>query len=419
MYRESTENFEESVVRIIKSFTHEKSILPSQYYRCGINQLYIDFRMDGLKAIHQRNHNEAFESLRTALAISKKLHGERDARTALIQFNFSSLLLAIGKLEKAMVYANDALEIFQEVYGLESPPVARCFNTIGDIYQRKDDFNKALETYKKASQISKNFCSFYEVRINTFEKIAMVQGLMHNHRKALKYLQIAKKLSEKVLGSHHPRIANLLLQMGAINEHQGRVDDSLTNYEEGKTILCRTGVDGYQDLATILCNIGDIQRERGLVDKATTHYEQSLHIHENLCALNLDSSRVYMGLGFCCRSKEMHSAAIKYFAQAKCIREKQFHHTHLDLAETYYQLGMAYYDNGSYDESIEYLERTRHICEKEKGREYCEESNSTMLAQVYETICFAYESKGNYEHSQKYFRLYKNVLDSPQKNVTD
>ena len=115
----------------------------------------------------------------------------------------------------------------------------------------------------------------------------------------------------------------------------------------------------------------------------------------------------------------MHSVAIKYFAKAKCIREKQLHHTHLDLAETYYQLGMAYYDNGDYDESIEYLERTRQICEKEEGREYCVESHSTMLAQVYETICFAYENKGNYEHSQKYFQLYKNVLDSSLKNVTE
>lgn len=414
MYRESTENFEENVIGIIKSLDYEKRVFTTQDCNCRINPLYVDFRMDGMKALHQRQYNEAFESLHTALAISKKLFGEKDSKTALIHANFSSLLLAIGKFDKAMVYAKNALEIFQEVCGLESPPVARCFYTIGDIYQRKDDFNKALETYKKASQISKNFRRSYEVLINTFEKIAIVHGLMHNHRKSLKYLQMARKLSEQVLGSPHPKNANLLLQMGAINEHQGFADECLMNYEEGKAILCQTGVDRHPDLATILCNIGDIQRGRGLIDKAKTNYEQSLHIYESLGTKNLDSSRVYMGLGYCCRSKELHSEAIKYFTNAKSIREKQLHYIHLDLAETYHQLGMAHYDSGHYDKSIENLEKTRQIYEKEESQEYYKDSLSTMLAQVYETICFAYESNGNYEHSQKYFQLYKNVLDTSQ-----
>lgn len=413
-YRESTKNFEEDVITIIKCLDYEKLVFTSQDCNCRINPLYVDFRMDGMKALHQRQYNEAFESLHTALAISKKLFGERDSKTALIHTNFSSLLLAIGQFDKAMVYAKNALEIFQEVCGLESPPVARCFYTIGDIYQRKDDFNKALETYKKASRISKNFHRSYEVLINTFEKTAIVHGLMHNHGKALKYLQMARKLSEQVLGSPHPKNANLLLQMGAINEHQGLIDESLMNYEEGKSILCQTGEEKYPDLATLLCNIADIHRERGLNDKAITNYEQSLHIHESLGRVNLDSSRVYMGLGLCCRSKELHSEAIKYFTKAKSIREKQLHDTHLDLAETYNHLGMTYFDNGYYDKSIEYLEKARQIYEKEQSQEYYTDSHSTMLARVYETICFAYESKGNYEHSRKYFQLYKDVLDTWQ-----
>lgn len=409
MYRESTENFEAKIIRIMKSFEQENSISVPQGCHCGINSLYIDFRIDGMKALHKRKYNEAFESLRTALAIGKKIYGERNSRTALIEFNFSSLLLAMGRFNEATMYAKNALEIFQEVHGFESPTIAWCFNTLGDIYQRRDDFEKALEMYKNSSQISTNLHRFHEVLINTFEKIAMVHGLMHNHHKSLKYLKIARNLSELVLGSHHPRVANLLLQMGAINEHRGLIDEALKNYEEGKTILSQTGVEKYPDLATLLCNIGDIHRERGLVEKASENYEQSLYINESLGRMSLDSSRVYMGLGFCYSSKELHSEAIKYFTQGKIIREKQLQHNHLDLAEAYHHLGMAYYDNGHYDKSIEYLEKTRQIYEKEQSQE-CKDSHiNVILAQVYETICFAYESKGNYKHSQKYFQLFKNV----------
>ena len=58
-----------------------------------------------------------------------------------------------GDYAKALEHYNKSLEIRTKIKGADSIDVAQTLNNIGNLYQNKGDYAKALENYNKCLEI--------------------------------------------------------------------------------------------------------------------------------------------------------------------------------------------------------------------------------------------------------------------------
>ncbi len=101
------------------------------------------FEIGGIK-IKQNKYAEA----NAYYSESVRLHPENSMYISGLGLTFKTL----GKLEEALGYYKQALEIDQKAYG-ENTDTARDLNNIAGIWDAKQDYKKALEYYKQAEAI--------------------------------------------------------------------------------------------------------------------------------------------------------------------------------------------------------------------------------------------------------------------------
>jgi len=153
--------------------------------------------------------------------------------------------------------------------------VSYCFNNLGLLYKRKNNFEKALEYYFKSLKLGE--------KINNLERVASASNnigniyeTFENFSKAIKYYTISLN-SEKSIGNSIG-IAKTLGNIGVIYRKQGAYNKSLNNYHQALIIYNK--VNEPYETATILNNISNVYLNLNQLDKALDYSEKALKIAE-------------------------------------------------------------------------------------------------------------------------------------------
>ena len=111
-----------------------------------------------------------------------------------------------------MEYHNKALDIRENVFGIEHPDVATSYNSIGGVYAVQGDYPKALEHYSKALDIlEKVFGNEHPNVALSYRNIGYVFYSQGNYPKAMEYTNKALIILEKVLGTRHPETKQTMI----------------------------------------------------------------------------------------------------------------------------------------------------------------------------------------------------------------
>ena len=181
---------------------------------------------------------------------------------------------------EALYIARDT-KIMLGVAGGDDYTRAHLLNTLGTLFDRKGDYDKALDYYRQAMLIrEKTLGSDHPEVAKSLNNIGLVYWNRGEYNQTLAYHQQALAIKEKALGPEHPGVALSLNNLGGVFQKQGKYKKALEYYQKALAIKEKALGKGHLGVALTLNNIGGVFQERGHYNRALDHYRRAMAILE-------------------------------------------------------------------------------------------------------------------------------------------
>lgn len=162
-------------------------------------------------------YQEAEKVFIRQIKMSEDLYGKDSADTAASYNELGLLYMVQNDFEIALQYYKKSLEIRKKVLGVDHHDTAISYNNIGGIYQGKGDYDKALDYYLKALEIQERVQGVEHPDTATFNNnIGSIYHSQGEFGKALIHHLKALTIDEKVFGVDHPNTATDYNNIGLI-----------------------------------------------------------------------------------------------------------------------------------------------------------------------------------------------------------
>lgn len=269
---------------------------------------------------------------------------------AKIGAEMASTLIALGEYDEALKVGSTGLELVQHE---ESPEEASCLLSLGNAYQYKCDYNKALESFEKGLAICEIIGD--KTRIpGLLNNIGMVHGIKDDYDRALEYLGRSLVMKES-MGDIRPT-SSTLNNIGNVYNYRGDFDKAVMYYTRSLEICQKTG--NLEGLGKALSNLGMVSSNRGNYEEALEYSSRSLDISRKIGNLSLTCSNLNR-IGVMHRIQASHDLALDCYREGLSLAEKIGDKTLILLV--LYNIGMVHYDREEYTAALEYIEKSLEI----------------------------------------------------------
>lgn len=259
-----------------------------------------------------------------------------------------------NKPDTSLLIVEEGLNLAKKLSFSEG--IVRLKNVLGNYYERKSEYPKALKEYQEAANLSyeNNFTQglaivlsnqgivymrtgkidraiklFFEA-LKAEEQLENTHGVAqsyHNIGTAYYYLQDMPKTIEylKKALTIEEDLGNIEMikkgynNIGAIHEYLGEYDEALVFYE--KALVLSEELKDSAEIAINLNNIASIYNETGSFDKAKQIYDRALIIKKKR-GDKRGEAYVYVNLGELYRKQSDFESSKQYLLKAKSIAEE-------------------------------------------------------------------------------------------------
>ena len=218
----------------------------------------------------------------------------------------------------------------------EGVNVAKTFQSLGTIFQRRGDYDKALEMLIKAAAIFERTMPYANPFIAiTHSSIGNLHLRKKNSKNALICYEKALHMFEHVHGKEHPRIAMCLNNMGAAYNQVSNIDQALACYQQALVIGEKTLPSNHPNLAASHMNVGIAFGKRNNFGLAIEHLERSLQMKMLSLPLNHpDIGDTYGNMAAVYERQKKRYEALSYYKKALSIFSATLHPTHPKIVST-------------------------------------------------------------------------------------
>lgn len=179
------------------------------------------------------------------------------------------------QFDKAEELYKRALEIFEKSVTPNHNDIAATLNNLGNLYGAQFRLDEAESCFRRALEIREGACPPYDPRttyiLNNLAGLYMMQGL---YEKAKPLSEQVLEAREKTLGSDHPFLARALSNLATIYSKQGSYERADDLYSRSLEIMRRTLSPGHPDFTLVLNNYIEFLRTIGQETKAAKLKEQ-------------------------------------------------------------------------------------------------------------------------------------------------
>ena len=309
--------FSHFLLLIVLTFTSSKLS-----YSQACEQSYLD----SLQLIIKESKNSDINKISAYLALSKyylDINLDSVSSIALKAMAFSKALdykkgIAVGNLRLAQVEetkgnSNEALELFDQAISLyaqleKDTDYFQAVNSIGNIYQLRHDYDKALEYYQIGLREA-NLQNFSKGKAFFYNNISVIYSDINSEELALEYVIKASKLFKEL--GHMNYYSNSLLNIGAYYEELGEPDSAKYYFQQAEKLQIENS--NYYGLTTLYGNLGNISLTEGNVDDALYFFEKALSAANAMDSLNPNRdyklAEAYLYIGKTCLIQHKYSKA--------------------------------------------------------------------------------------------------------------
>ncbi len=230
-----------------------------------------------------------------ALALDRSLYGTNSLQTAGALTDQGLILAREGRLQKAEVPLNEALNISRQLSGETGPHFASLLNYLADVYTQEGRMKEAETFARQALAIRQQIFASDSLEIaQSTRTLAAVRGNEGHWSEAEVMMRKVLDIRLKNLSADDPQIAGTYNDIAWAEGGQGKLEDA--EALEGKSLAIRRKVlgDNHPDVAKALYLLGDRLRQRNELDAADQVLSTAFFMQTNLVGANDPSSLVTM-----------------------------------------------------------------------------------------------------------------------------
>jgi tetratricopeptide (TPR) repeat protein len=159
----------------------------------------------------------------------------------------------LDKLDDALDLLHEALAIFRRILGEKHPTTAWNLAKIGSVYRMQGKFELALKVLKKALKYRRRFLDDGHRSVaQSISEIALVHMERNNFADALVMLEEAGKIFSDALGNQSECFGNHCIIVARCKERMGDLEGALASAREAHRIYSKLGVAGQVQAAAAM-----------------------------------------------------------------------------------------------------------------------------------------------------------------------
>lgn len=311
--------------------------------------------------LRKKMHQTLGSLLEDYYKFNRKTHSEELA----YHFNCSpdekrslSYSLLAGRRSKK-IYANtEAIKFFENVlpllaqkknYQVES----KVFENIIELYQLLGKYDLAIQKFEEWVKI----CSEPGKKAVAYEKIGMIYEKKGEYDLALEHLK--KGIQNLEPEENTWEMARLCYDSGFVHTRKGEFDPAKGFYEKALKILKdKKDQSSLKEVGKLHNAIGVVHWYQGKYDQAIEYYRQSIEIFQKIQD-EQEISSPYNNLGNIFFDRGDYERAIEYHQKSLLLREKTGDIN--AMAGSYNNLGNDYYKKGNFAEALRNYKRSASI----------------------------------------------------------
>lgn len=288
-------------------------------------------------------------------------------------------LVALKLLDETLVRAK--LDLINQP-AIEATRNSKLIDSLGDVYAKLSQYNKALDLYEKclAIKLKTHGAEHTDIAI-CYHKLGNVQYYLHNPNKALKLHKKSLEIKLNTLGTEHPLVANSYNNMGLILYMKGEYIKGLELHKKSLALRLKNLGTEHPLVAVSYSNMALFSVYKKCdYDKALDLLKKCLAINlKTLGTEHLEVARVYRDIGISLRYMGDYDKALDFFEKCLAIWLKALGAEHLELHGLYSEIGEVFEGKGENNKALEFYEKSLAICLNNLGREH-QETVETAIA---------------------------------------
>lgn len=224
----------ESWPQCLRLVPHAAPILRSiQAYQVKTSAAVRALNQIGTIYLELGRYESALEFLEAALSAAKSIYGRNDVKFGMYLNNLSVVCEKLGNWYEAERYARSALKIYSRARGERHRKTAAAYNNLGRALLAQGRYSEAEAVLLKALEGRVHGTS----RAQYLDNIAQVLMAQHRTDEAIDCYRRALSMREKLLGPHHPRLAETLNNLATPLSETGKLDEATGLYDRALAIL--------------------------------------------------------------------------------------------------------------------------------------------------------------------------------------
>ncbi len=278
--------------------------------------------------------------------------------------------------------------------------LAATYESIANLYQNKQVYQKSLDYYLNAYKIRQKQNNPPAMLVRNLQQVGMGYYLVNNLPNATKYYQEGLALAKQQKDNKTTAdILNKLFFISQANKQYevaaNHANESLALYESLKDTFATSNM---------LNNLGFLYREQNETSKANEYFQKALVLNQRLAKNSVGESRavILQNIGVIYTNLADDKNANKSFYDALAIRKEQGNAA--KIAETYnyiakYHLVEEYYEKAE-EEVLQAIQVARA------------KNDYKNLVDSYKILSDIYRKTGDYKKADEYLRLREAAQDS-------
>jgi tetratricopeptide (TPR) repeat protein len=310
-------------------------------------------------------YKDASQNFERALILLEQENGWQD-RIAITYNNLSVSYQNLALYDKALLCAQKALNIDEELFGEVHINTITVRNNIAFIYYLKGLYNRALEEYLLIVQSVFKNKEFYKKELPLlFNNIALCYENIGDYIKAMDYYEESFTLTKELFGENHPSLATNLNNIGCSYLKIGEYNKALRYLNQAKDIDLNINNKNGLSYSTTLNNIGSVYRTTGDINMALTISMETLAIRERILGtIHTDVAISLTNVATDYGSLKRYDEAIECYRNALDIFDKVMPEIHNNKCNILRSIGLCYLYLGEFEKGINYLEESLLMAEK-------------------------------------------------------
>jgi len=368
--------------------------------------------------LRQDDLEEAQKYLDKASQIFQKQQTNSEMKSQVVQNTFMRGMLFDRKeqFDKALELYEQALKLANELSKNDAAPsFVTIYDNIGYIYEKKGNLQKAVEHWKQGLETAVGNYGKDSMEAKIFyENLAWAYFDMNNLKEAIEYAENALKISIKHHGAESSGITSCLFLLGDIYSKQGDLKKALEQYEKCSKIFEKDPqqtIDQRAHNYMLIARNYLAQSDQKKASEAFAKAVQTLSGGNEQQSIKLAEYYYSWGDQLINNILTVNEAK-EAFSKALEILKKYGSKDKSRLSDIYSHLGEIEYYDDKYDEALKLFQECINFAKDDKEKQQ-------SLEEVYSFIGDIYSKKNNYAESATYHKKAIDICCGREKEHPD